>query len=59
MVPVRRWKLRHDSGLRLLAPPTAVMSPGVAWRVLTRRVPDGQGSPWGAMHRDSVTHARA
>jgi 2-polyprenyl-6-methoxyphenol hydroxylase-like FAD-dependent oxidoreductase len=33
--------------LNLLAPPTAVLSPGMAWRVLTRRAPRDQGTPWG------------
>jgi 2-polyprenyl-6-methoxyphenol hydroxylase-like FAD-dependent oxidoreductase len=33
--------------LNLLAPPSALMSPRVAWRVLARPVPKGKGSPWG------------
>jgi hypothetical protein len=33
--------------LNLLAPPSALMSPGIAWRVLVRPVPKGSGSPWG------------
>ncbi len=35
--------------LNLLAPPASLMSPGVGWRVLTRRLPRGEGSPWGVM----------
>jgi 2-polyprenyl-6-methoxyphenol hydroxylase-like FAD-dependent oxidoreductase len=31
--------------LNLLAPPTALMAPQIAWRVLRRRVPAGMGSP--------------
>jgi 2-polyprenyl-6-methoxyphenol hydroxylase-like FAD-dependent oxidoreductase len=34
--------------LNLLAPPSALLSPRVAWRVLTRRPPEGAGSPWGS-----------
>ena len=33
--------------LTLLAAPPSLMSPRVVWRVLSRRVPHGQGSPWG------------
>jgi hypothetical protein len=33
--------------LNLLAAPSSLMSPGLAWRVLTRSVPPGEGSPWG------------
>jgi 2-polyprenyl-6-methoxyphenol hydroxylase-like FAD-dependent oxidoreductase len=33
--------------LNLLAPPRSLMMPRVAWRVLTRRIHQGQGSPWG------------
>jgi 2-polyprenyl-6-methoxyphenol hydroxylase-like FAD-dependent oxidoreductase len=33
--------------LNLLAPPSSLMSPSVAWRVLARSAPKGQGSPWG------------
>jgi 2-polyprenyl-6-methoxyphenol hydroxylase-like FAD-dependent oxidoreductase len=33
--------------LNLLAPPSSLMSPRVAWRVLARSAPKGQGSPWG------------
>lgn len=33
--------------LNLLAPPPSLMTPQVAWRVLTRRVPKDEGSPWG------------
>jgi 2-polyprenyl-6-methoxyphenol hydroxylase-like FAD-dependent oxidoreductase len=35
--------------LNLLAPPSSLMAPGLAWRVLTRSIPAGEGSPWGAM----------
>jgi hypothetical protein len=35
--------------LNLLAPPSSLMSPTLAWRVLARRPPDGRGSPWGVM----------
>jgi 2-polyprenyl-6-methoxyphenol hydroxylase-like FAD-dependent oxidoreductase len=35
--------------LNLLAPPSSLMSPGVAWRVLGRSAPEGEGSPWGLM----------
>jgi 2-polyprenyl-6-methoxyphenol hydroxylase-like FAD-dependent oxidoreductase len=31
--------------LNLLAPPSALLSPGVAWRVLTRSMPAGEGTP--------------
>ncbi|MDX1435301.1 MAG: FAD-dependent monooxygenase [Anaerolineales bacterium] len=30
----------------LLAPPTRLLSPRVAWRVLARSAPKGRGSPW-------------
>jgi hypothetical protein len=33
--------------LNLLAPPSSLMSPSVAWRVLGRSAPKGEGSPWG------------
>ena len=32
--------------LSLLEPPSVMMSPGILRRVLVRRPPDGQGSPW-------------
>jgi 2-polyprenyl-6-methoxyphenol hydroxylase-like FAD-dependent oxidoreductase len=35
--------------LNLLAPPTSLMAPSVAWRVLARAAPRGAGSPWGVM----------
>jgi 2-polyprenyl-6-methoxyphenol hydroxylase-like FAD-dependent oxidoreductase len=37
--------------LNLLAPPSSLMTPPVAWRVLTRPVPDGAGTPWGLLRR--------
>ena len=37
------------SVLNLLAPPTSLMSPTLAWRVLARQPPNGRGSPWGVM----------
>ncbi len=33
--------------LNLLAGPESLMAPGVALRVLLRRVPRGAGTPWG------------
>lgn len=33
--------------LNLLVPPSSLMSLGNAWRVLSRSVPRGEGSPWG------------
>jgi 2-polyprenyl-6-methoxyphenol hydroxylase-like FAD-dependent oxidoreductase len=35
--------------LNLLAPPSSLMSPSLALRVLTRPLPHGQGSPWGSL----------
>jgi 2-polyprenyl-6-methoxyphenol hydroxylase-like FAD-dependent oxidoreductase len=35
--------------LNLLAPPTSLMSPSTACRVLARSLPAGEGSPWGSM----------
>jgi 2-polyprenyl-6-methoxyphenol hydroxylase-like FAD-dependent oxidoreductase len=35
--------------LNLLAPPTALMSPAMMWRVLARTKPRGPGTPWGVM----------
>jgi hypothetical protein len=32
--------------VNLLAPPPALLSPRMAWRVLGRSFPKGQGSPW-------------
>ncbi len=40
--------------LNLLAPPSSLMSPRVAWRVLARSAPTDQGSPWGAVERIGV-----
>jgi 2-polyprenyl-6-methoxyphenol hydroxylase-like FAD-dependent oxidoreductase len=37
--------------LNLLAAPSSLMSPRVAWRVLTRSPPKGAGSPWGTIER--------
>jgi 2-polyprenyl-6-methoxyphenol hydroxylase-like FAD-dependent oxidoreductase len=46
--------------LNLLAAPPSLMSPRVAWRVLARRSPRDQGSPWGEVtppvERSSVTN---
>lgn len=39
--------------LNLLAPPTSLMTPRVAWRVLARAVPVGPGSPWGSISPES------
>jgi 2-polyprenyl-6-methoxyphenol hydroxylase-like FAD-dependent oxidoreductase len=33
--------------LNLLTPPSSLMSPRIAWRVLARSAPKGEGSPWG------------
>jgi hypothetical protein len=38
--------------LNLLAPPPSLMAPSVAWRVLARRRPSGDTSPWGVMRRE-------
>jgi 2-polyprenyl-6-methoxyphenol hydroxylase-like FAD-dependent oxidoreductase len=35
--------------LNLLTPPSSLMSPRIAWRVLARSAPKGEGSPWGVM----------
>jgi 2-polyprenyl-6-methoxyphenol hydroxylase-like FAD-dependent oxidoreductase len=40
--------------LNLLAPPSSLMSPPLAWRVLVRRPPSGRGSPWGVMGAGSA-----
>ncbi len=37
--------------LNLLAPPSSLMSPFTAWRVLGRSLPEGEGTPWGASPR--------
>jgi 2-polyprenyl-6-methoxyphenol hydroxylase-like FAD-dependent oxidoreductase len=39
--------------LNLLAPPPSLMSPRVAWRVLGRSKPQGEGSPWGTKWPDA------
>lgn len=39
--------------LNLLAPPSALMKPDIAWRVLTRPVPKDEGTPWGLMSRSN------
>jgi hypothetical protein len=33
--------------LNLLAPPASLLTPRVAWRVLSRRARPDRGSPWG------------
>ena len=33
--------------INLLAPPSSLLSPSIAWRVLVRSAPKGQGSPLG------------
>lgn len=43
--------------LNLLAPPTSLMTPRVAWRVLGRPAPRGQGSPWGVMREGASVAA--
>jgi 2-polyprenyl-6-methoxyphenol hydroxylase-like FAD-dependent oxidoreductase len=43
--------------LNLLAPPASLMTPRVAWKVMTRRSPSGQGSPWGTVHAAVSTQA--
>jgi 2-polyprenyl-6-methoxyphenol hydroxylase-like FAD-dependent oxidoreductase len=35
--------------LNLLAPPSSLMTPALAWRVLARQAPRGSGTPWGAL----------
>ncbi len=35
--------------LNLLAAPSSLMSPRIAWQVFSRSVPKGEGSPWGLM----------
>jgi len=50
--------------LNLLAPPTSLMTPRVAWRVLARRAAPAQGTPWGVMppaaaHPETNTAARS
>jgi 2-polyprenyl-6-methoxyphenol hydroxylase-like FAD-dependent oxidoreductase len=35
--------------LNLLAAPSSLMAPAVAWRVLARQLPRGTGTPWGSM----------
>jgi 2-polyprenyl-6-methoxyphenol hydroxylase-like FAD-dependent oxidoreductase len=35
--------------LNLLSPPTSLMTPAVAWRVLARKSAPGYGSPWGVV----------
>jgi hypothetical protein len=41
--------------LNLLAPPRSLMAPGVAWRVLARRRPTADTSPWGVAPRTFVS----
>jgi hypothetical protein len=38
--------------LNLLVPPPSLMAPSVAWRVLARRRPKGESSPWVVMRRE-------
>lgn len=45
--------------LNLLAPPASLLSPVVAWRVLTRRPARGEGSPWGNAPTSTVAGAGA
>ena len=40
--------------LNLLAPPSSLMTPTVALRVLARSTPAGTGTPWGAMGRGAA-----
>jgi 2-polyprenyl-6-methoxyphenol hydroxylase-like FAD-dependent oxidoreductase len=35
--------------LNLLAPPSSLMTPAIAFRVLARPLPSGEGTPWGSM----------
>ena len=39
--------------LNLLAPPTSLMTPRLAWRILTERPRPEQGSPWGVFNADA------
>jgi 2-polyprenyl-6-methoxyphenol hydroxylase-like FAD-dependent oxidoreductase len=48
---------RFFNVLNLLEPPASLMAPAVAWRVLTSRRPNAQGSPWGP--RQASQRARA
>ena len=41
--------------LNLLSPPTYLMTPGVAWRVLAHRSAPGQGSPWGVISQEPAS----
>jgi 2-polyprenyl-6-methoxyphenol hydroxylase-like FAD-dependent oxidoreductase len=43
--------------LNLLAPPTALMSPAMAWRVLAHRLPREPGTPWGIVARGDAPRA--
>ena len=43
--------------LNLLAPPSSLISTGIAWRVLARRLPRGEGSPWGPAARPAMKGA--
>jgi 2-polyprenyl-6-methoxyphenol hydroxylase-like FAD-dependent oxidoreductase len=45
--------------LNLLAPPSSLMSPLLAWRVLVRRPPSGRGSPWGEEGLKGRTECRS
>src|SRR5262249_10700326 len=44
--------------LSLLAPPSALLSPAVAWRVLTHPMPVEVGSPWPARAEDGPARPR-
>ncbi len=44
--------------LNLLAPPASLMAPRVAWRVLTRPAPRGEGSPWGVKRPGAATTSK-
>ena len=44
--------------LNLLAPPASLMSPSIACRVLARRAPGQETSPWGAKHQRQPSTTR-
>jgi hypothetical protein len=45
--------------LNLLAPPTAVLSPKIAWRVLACRAPRDRGTPWGLKSSSAASPSQA